>query len=144
MYFDMDGTLVNLYAVKDVFKRLDNNDATPYREAPEIPEYVQMLRDAKNMGYRIGIITAGSRFPPGTSEEVKDKMNKETEENKKKWLEEHGLMPFIDTFQFVPYGVSKYDVAEDKTGILVDDDEKVLRTWFSDRIKATPKAEAIH
>lgn len=144
VYFDMDGTLADLYGVHDVFHRLDNNDASVYFEAAPIPKYTTMLRDFKRMGYRVGIITAGSRFPPNTPEEVKAQMNIETEAAKIKWLEKYGLDGFIDTFQFIPYGVSKYDVAEDKTGILVDDEDKVLRTWYSDRIKAINENKAIH
>lgn len=142
VYFDMDGTIADLYGVPDVFKRLDNNDASPYLEAAPIPEYIEMLKEFKSLGHRIGIITAGSRFPPNTPEDVKKQMNIDTEEVKKKWLDKQGLTPYIDTFQFIPYGVSKYSVAEDKTGILVDDEDKVLNTWFSDRIKAVNKNKA--
>lgn len=144
VYFDMDGTLADLYGVHDVFKRLDNNDASVYLEAEPILKYVNMLRSFKEMGYYVGIITAGSRFPPNTPEAVRDKMNEETAENKQQWLDEQGLSPFIDSFQFIPYGVSKYEVAKDKTGILVDDDDRVLSTWYSDRIKAVNANKAIH
>ena len=144
VYFDMDGTIADLYGVPNVFQRLDNNDATAYRDAAPIPEYVNMMHQFKEMGYRIGIITAGSRFPPNTPQEIKDKMNEETEANKIEWLRDKGLWGIIDTFQFVPYGTSKYEVAEDKTGILVDDEDKVLNQWFSDRIKAVNKNKAIH
>jgi hypothetical protein len=144
VYFDMDGTIADLYGVKDVFKRLDNNDASPYREATPIPEYVNMMKEFKDMGYRVGIITAGSRFPPNTPDTVKDKMNADTEAAKVDWLKTQGLWDIVDTFQFVPYGTSKYEVADDKTGILVDDEDKVLNTWYSDRIKAVNKNKAIH
>lgn len=144
VYFDMDGTIADLYGVKDVFKRLDNNDASPYREAAPIVEYIDMMHHFKEMGYRVGIITAGSRFPPGTPQSIKDMMNKETEANKIGWLKTHGIWALLDSFQFIPYGVSKYEMAQDKTGILVDDEDKVLNTWYSDRIKAVNHNKAIH
>lgn len=144
VYFDMDGTLADLYGVHDVFKRLDSNDATVYLEAGPIPKYVDMLKEFKAMGYMTGIITAGSRFPAGTPEAIRDKMNEDTAEAKQQWLHENGISPYIDSFQFVPYGVSKYEVAKDKTGILVDDDDRVLDTWYSDRIKAINDHKAIH
>lgn len=144
VYFDMDGTLADLYGVHDVFKRLDNNDANVYIEAAPIPKYVDMLKEFKRMGYRVGIIMAGSRFPPNTPEAVRDKMNEDTAEAKQQWLQENGISPYIDSFQFIPYGVSKYEVAKDKTGILIDDDDRVLNTWFSDRIKAVNDHKAIH
>ena len=40
VFFDMDGTIVDLYGVENVFKRLDNGDATPYAEAKAIPNMV--------------------------------------------------------------------------------------------------------
>lgn len=156
VYFDMDGTIADLSGVKpkvtdysdgqelNVFQRLDSNDADVYKEAAPIPYYIEMMKELKQMGYRIGIITTGSRFPPNTPQDVKDKMNADTEVAKREWLTEQGLTPIINTFQFVPYGVSKYEVAEDKTAILVDDEDKVLNTWYSDRIKAVNTNKAIH
>lgn len=144
IYFDMDGTIADLYGVTDCFKRLDNNDASVYLEAKPIPEYVQLMYKARDMGYRVGIITAGSRFPPDTPQPIKDQMNKDTEEAKRKWLEQQGLASLVSVFHFVPYGVSKYDVADDRTGILVDDSDAMLNEWFSDKIKAIPRNKAIH
>ena len=83
-----------------------------------IPKY---LKEFKRMGYRIGIIATSSS----------DKM----EEAKQQWLQKNTISPYVDSFQVIPQGVSKYEVAEDKTGVLVSDDDKALNTWFSDRIK---------
>lgn len=83
-----------------------------------IPKY---LKEFKGMGYRIGIIATSSP----------DKM----EEVKQQWLQKNTISPYVDSFQVIPQGVSKYEVAEDKTGVLVSDDDKALNTWFSDRIK---------
>lgn len=83
-----------------------------------IPKY---LKEFKRMGYRIGIIATSSP----------DKM----EEAKQQWLQKNATSPYVDSFQLIPQGVSKYEVAEDKTGVLVSDDDKALNTWFSDRIK---------
>ena len=83
-----------------------------------IPKYVDMLKEFKRMGYRIGIIATSS-----------------SEEAKQQWLQKNDISPYVDSFQFIPQDVSKYEIAEDKTGVLVSDDDKVLNTWFSDRIK---------
>ena len=99
------------FDIGDVFKRLDNNDTS-------IPKY---LKEFKKMGYRIGIIATSSP----------DKM----EEAKQQWLQKNTISPYVDSFQVIPQGVSKYEIAEDKTGVLVSDDDKALNTWFSDRIK---------
>ena len=107
IYFDLD-------SVRNVFKRLDNNDTS-------IPKHVDMLKEFKRMGYRIGIITTSSP----------DKM----EEAKQQWLQKNAISSYVDSFQVILQGVSKYEGAEDKTGVLVSDDDKALNTWFSDRIK---------
>ena len=96
----------------DVFKQPDISVLSP------IPKY---LKEFKRMGYRIGIITTSSP----------DKM----EEAKQRWIQKNAISPYVDSFQLIPQGVSKYEVAEDKTGVLVSDDDKALNTWFSDRIK---------
>ena len=96
------------FDIGDVFKRLDNNDIS-------IPKY---LKEFKKMGYRIGIIATSS-----------------SEEAKQQWLQKNTISPYVDSFQLIPQGVSKYEIAEDKTGVLVSDDDKALNTWFSDRIK---------
>ena len=99
------------FDIGDVSKHLDNNDTS----------ILKYLKEFKRMGYRIGIITTSSQ----------DKM----EEVKQQWLQENDISSYVDSFQVIPQGVSKYEVAEDKTGVLVSDDDKALNTWFSDRIK---------
>ena len=99
------------FDIGDVSKHLDNNDTS-------IPKY---LKEFKRMGYRIGIIATS----------IPDKM----EEAKQQWIQKNTISPYVDSFQVIPQGVSKYEVAEDKTGVLVSDDDKALNTWFSDRIK---------
>lgn len=99
------------FDIGDVSKHLDNNDTS----------ILKYLKEFKRMGYRIGIIATSSP----------DKM----EEVKQQWLQKNDISPYVDSFQFIPQDVSKYEIAEDKTGVLVSDDDKALNTWFSDRIK---------
>ena len=115
---DAQGGRTIYFDIGNVFKRLDNNDT---RVLSPIPKYVDMLKEFKRMGYRIGIIATS----------IPDKM----EEAKQQWLQKNAISPYVDNFQVIPQGVSKYEVAEDKTGVLVSDEDKALNTWFSDRIK---------
>ena len=108
---DAQGGRTIYFDIGDIHKRLDNNDIS-------IPKY---LKEFKRMGYRIGIIATSSP----------DKMK----EAKQQWFQKNAISPYVDSFQVIPQGVSKYEVAEDKTGVLVSDDDKALNTWFSDRIK---------
>lgn len=75
----------------------------------------EMLKEFKRTGHQIGVIA--------------------TEPEDAEWLKKHGLSPYIDSLQFMSRSASMYEIAKDKTGILVSDDDKVLNTWFSDRIK---------
>ena len=149
IYFDMDGTLADLYGVRpkvidgqtlNVFQRLDMNDARVYDEAAPISSNVRMLKELKRRGYRIGIITAGSRFPPGTSFSIQAKMNSDTQRYKRQWLARNGIV--VDEFKFVPYGTPKMNAASDRNGILVDDETKVLNNWPGLCVFANPKNAA--
>lgn len=149
IYFDMDGTLADLYGVRpkmvngaqmSVFQRLDHNDARVYGEAQPIRANVELLKSLKRKGYRIGVITAGSRFPPGTPSHIQAKMNADTQREKKQWLMRYGIA--VDEFRFVPYGTPKINAASDRKGILIDDEDKVLRTWPGMAVKASPANKA--
>ena len=75
------------------------------------PKYANLMKQLKNEGKRVGIISWSPKEPDSDLD--------------------------VDEFKVVPYGTSKWDVADDKAGsILYDDDDKALNTWFSDRVKA--------
>lgn len=146
VFFDMDGTIVDLYGVENVFKRLDNGDATPYAEAKSIPNMVNTLREYQSSGKKIVIITALGRHPENPSYDT-NKMDEETIINKKKWLIDNGIV--VDGFHAVPYGTDKYEVAireygsEGAEGTIVDDDDRVLNKWFGPKVKAIPENKMI-
>lgn len=140
-YFDMDGTLADLYGVPNVFQRLDNNDATPYRDAKPIPNMVALLHQLQDDGHRIGVITALSRYPAGTPPDVMARMDAETIAFKKQWLIDHNI--HVDEFIAIPSSADKFEAATDKTAVLVDDDTRVLATWYSDFIQAIPENKMI-
>lgn len=108
---DAQGGRTIYFDIGDVSKRLDNDNIS----------ILKYLKEFKRMGYRIGIIATSSP----------DKMD----EAKQQWLQKNTISSYVDSFQVIPQGVSKYEVAEDKTGVLVSGDDKALNTWFSDRIK---------
>lgn len=135
VYFDMDGTIADLYGVENVFKRLDALDASVYLEAEPIQEYIQMIRDFHHMGYEVNILSCLGMI----SEEVFDK---NTKENKDKWLDKYVGCEYINKRIYIPNTKHKEEYI-DAIGILVDDDERVLVNWPYDRIRAIPKNKAI-
>lgn len=126
VYFDMDGTIADLYGVEDVFKKLDNYNASPYIEAKPIDKIINMIYEYKNKGYRVGVISWLSKITNAQFDE-------ETIAAKKEWLKKNIDIAF-DELHLVPYGTNKYDIAKDKDGILVDDDERVRITWLNGKV----------
>ena len=127
VYFDMDGTLANLYGVKDWLKMLRNEDATPYLKAEplldlyELAEIMQELRDKK--GYSFGVISWLAR-------ESSDEYKKKVREAKRLWLAAN--VPFdFDEIHLIQYGTRKAGAAKDKEeSILFDDDFGVCEQWL--------------
>ena len=60
IYFDMDGTIANLYAVKGWLEALRSYQPFPYLEAApmwDMFKLVKVLKNLKSKGYTIGVIT---------------------------------------------------------------------------------------
>ena len=60
IYFDMDGTIANLYGVDNWLPKLRNEDATPYTDAAPMVDTAKLqllLAILQNRGYKIGIIS---------------------------------------------------------------------------------------
>jgi len=125
IYFDMDGTIANLYGVENWLPKLRNNDASPYAEAEpmvEAGEFQMLLAILQNRGFKLGIISWLSK----DSEKSYDKMVRVA---KKNWLKENFPEIHFDEMHIVKYGTRKDYVAKDKFGIIFDDDERVRNNW---------------
>ena len=137
IYFDMDGTIANLYGVDNWLPKLRNEDATPYTDAAPLVdmEILQLLLAIlQNRGYKIGIIT-------WLAKDSSKAYKKAVKIAKMKWL--RAMLPEIhfNEMHFVQYGTRKDYVAKDKDGIIFDDDEKVRKTWRGQAIN--PNTEDI-
>lgn len=132
IYFDMDGTIADLYAVENWLPRLRDEDATPYLEARPLCDMAilsELLTKAKAQGYGIGIITWLSK---GATKAYK----KAVRQAKKQWLNNY-LGVKLDEAHFIQYGTRKDYVAKDKKGILFDDDKRVRAKWRGTAINPT-------
>ena len=124
IYFDMDGTIADLYGVDNWLTKLRAEEATPYEEAVplvDMYELNRLLGKAVEMGYRLGIIS-------WLSKESSKEYDKKVRAAKKKWLENYFSVDF-DEIHIVKYGTRKDYVAKDKEGLIFDDDEKVRNNW---------------
>lgn len=136
VYFDMDGTIADLYGVSDCFKRLDNMDATVYSEAKPIDKYINMLKEFHTMGYKVIILSALGMVSS-------KQFDKDTIRNKGMWLDTYVGKEYIDERVYIPNTKHKELYQLFGKGILVDDDDRVLMNWNYDRIKATNNNKAI-
>lgn len=122
IWFDMDGTIANLYTVENWCHRITHDDATPYLEASpmvDVRELARLLDGAKARGITCGVVSWSAK---GVSQEF----DKKVRDAKLRWLEEHGLK--FDSVHVLAYGTPKESVA---SGILIDDDERVGKRWQS-------------
>lgn len=124
IYFDMDGTIADLYSVENWLAQLKQENPTPYEKAKpmqDMKNLSSLLKKAQEKGVKIGIISWLSK---NSSKEYKKAVTK----TKREWLEKYLLIE-IDEMHFVQYGTRKDYVAKDKQGIIFDDDERVRSKW---------------
>ena len=123
IYFDMDGTIVNLYGVDDWLDCIINEYTKPYREAKTLVNMRQLGRELnrlKQNGYTIGII---SWLAKGATDEY----NRRVAQAKRNWLAKHLSAVQFDEVHIVEYGTPKQTLGN---GILFDDEEPNRMNWI--------------
>ena len=123
IYFDMDGTIADLYNYPNWLECLNNCDVAPYENAQPLAnmdELNNILDRLAAIGYIIGVITWTAMN--GTKE-----YNKATRNAKKAWIKKY--LPCVTEFHAVKYGTPKHVTANVKGGILVDDNADVRTAW---------------
>lgn len=125
IYFDMDGTIADLYAVKGWLKKLRAYDETPYENANTLVNMsllARYLNRLQKKGYTIGIVSWLSK---NSSLDYDRKVKKA----KIKWLAKHLKSVEFDEINIVAYGTPKSTVVSIANGILFDDEEPNRNEW---------------
>lgn len=125
IYFDMDGTIANLYAVENWLPMLRAFDPTPYEQAKvmlNMSYLARLLHILQEQGYYIGIVSWLSK---GSNEEY----DKAVIRAKRKWLETHLPSVWFDEIRIVKYGTPKSEVIDFPQGILFDDEQGNRNEW---------------
>lgn len=125
IYFDMDGTIANLYGVSDWLDDLRNEKVRPYKEAAtmvRMATLARLLHKLQNNGYSIGIVSWLCR---GGSQ----KYNEAVTAAKIKWLKLHLPSVEFNEIHIVEYGTPKEKVVKYPQGILFDDEERNRKNW---------------
>lgn len=122
IWFDMDGTIADLYGVDNWLPMLIAEDATPYAIAKpmiNMNTLARRLNMLQKNGYKIGIISWLSK----TSTPKYDAL---VSEAKTKWLKRHLGSVKFDKVDIVAYGTPKW---KGRKGILFDDERKNRDEW---------------
>lgn len=125
IFFDMDGTIADLYNEENWSTRLLNEEKGLFRNLKLMHDkdrLTKIINDLIELGFEIEVIT-------WTPKNVSQEYIKIVEEEKKEWVQEH--FPMIKNIHCLPYGVpkqkAKYKKA--KLEILVDDNLEVVEMW---------------
>lgn len=123
IWFDMDGTIADLYAVDGWLADLRAESIRPYAEAKVLHNMAvlaRFLNRVQENGHEIGIISWTAKYSTkGYAEAVA--------EAKKVWLRKHLPSVRWDEIKIVAYGVNKLEATGG--GILFDDEEPNRDTW---------------
>lgn len=133
IYFDMDGTIANLYGVENWLDYLRNNDETPYTIAEPLVRLTSLARVLNNLqrkGYKIGII---SWLAKNSSTDYDEKVTKA----KRAWLNKHLHSVRFDEINIVTYGTPKQRFAKTNNDILFDDEAKNRNDWIGKAFDVT-------
>ena len=125
IYFDMDGTIADLYGVEGWLSMLRNSDPTPYAQAKplvRLSTLARLLNSKQREGYTLGVISWLSKT--GTQE-----YNNRVTQIKLKWLKEHLNSVKWDEIHIIEYGTPKQDIVKYPEGILFDDEEYNRNMW---------------
>lgn len=125
IWFDMDGTIADLYGVNGWLDYLINSDVYPYANARpllHLSTLARMLNQLQRKGYEIGIISWLSKS--GT-----DEYNQAVTDAKMKWLKKHLASVQFNAIHIVKYGTPKEIFSSSENDILFDDEEKNRKNW---------------
>lgn len=137
LYFDMDGTIVDLYGVESWLYKLEHEDSSPYITAQPLinmSHFARALNKAKKLGFSINIVS-------WTSKNGSYEYNKKVAQAKQDWIKKHLPSVTFDSIDIVDYGTPKNQRGE---GILFDDEEKNRNDWNGQSFDAHDLVKTIY
>lgn len=125
IFFDMDGTIADLYGVENWLDYLLKGDAFPYANAKallNLQALARVLHRLQKNGYRIEII---SWLAKNSNENYDEAVTIA----KEKWLSVHLSSVTFDAINIVSFGVCKDTFRHSENDILFDDEERNRNEW---------------
>lgn len=123
IWFDMDGTLFDLYGVENWLEYLQNEDTYPYAVAKPMVNFALLARYIHKLqprGVKFGIVSCTSKS--GTK-----LYHAAIADTKINSLDRHLPSVHWDYIKIIPYGTNKY--MECGGGILFDDEKRNRDQW---------------
>lgn len=138
IYFDMDGTIADLYGVSGWLADLETENVRPYAEAKPLLNLSLLARyihKAQAKGYTVGVISWLSKTgSPAYNEAVTTA--------KREWLAKHLPSVEWDEIHIVKYGTPK-STCRTCPGILFDDEQRNLDEWGAGAVIASNLLEIL-
>ena len=125
IWFDMDGTIADLYSVENWRPKLRAYDESPYMNAAPLLRLcvlARILNKLQREGFTINIISWLSKDPNPI-------YGAKVTAAKYYWLKKHLPSVIFNEIRIVPYGTPKSFVMSEKDAILFDDEEKNRVEW---------------
>lgn len=125
IYFDLDGTVYDLYGQKDWLDKLRNEEKGIFNTDNILfnpAEFYDVISKLLKKGVKFGVITWLSMTSTPEYDEI-------ATAEKKQWCDKY--LPFIDTFVAQAYGTPKQQgiIKRTKSDILIDDNAEVGIVW---------------
>lgn len=123
VWFDMDGTIADFYAVNGWLADLEAENTRPYEVCKPLVNMSRLARrihKAQQNGVKVGIIS-------WTSKTGSESYNKAVAVAKNEWLAKHLPSVEWDSIKVVNYGTDK--LLATGGGILFDDEERNRSNW---------------
>ena len=125
IFFDMDGTIADLYGVDGWLADLINKDVRPYREAKvmhNMQALARVLNRLQREGNKVAII---SWLAKNSTADYDEKVA----QIKREWLSKHLASVHFDEIHIVKYGTAKQTFIHTEADILFDDEEQNRNNW---------------
>lgn len=124
VYFDMDGTIADLYGVNDWLYHLQSGHTKPYREAHpliDMRRFGKICQELQKHNIKVGIIS-------WLAKNGNNEYNRKVTLAKKKWLNRHCSAVCFDEIHILPYGTPKYTIPKEEA-YLFDDEAWNRSEW---------------
>ena len=131
IYFDLDGTVYNLYGITEWEPKLRAENPNVFREGNFIGDYQDFMDICHKLlekSVQFGVITW---LPMQASPEYEV----ECELVKREWVQQY--MPFVSEFTAQSYGVPKQNaiIKRAKTMYLLDDNTEICEMWQTEKMR---------